>query len=107
MPNIQGDKTTMPKKRKLKIYGTRRRGHREHWYIKKEARGRYREIRRDSKGKFISTKKWSPKRPIGKEVYTELQPIWVEYETGKEAYQKVKEEVREWEWIGREIKYAD
>lgn len=88
----------MVEKRKLKIYGTRRRGHRERWYIKKEQKGRYREVRRDSKGRFISTKKWSPKKPIGKEVYTELQPLIIEYKTGKEAKEKVVKEVREWEW---------
>jgi hypothetical protein len=84
-------------KRKLKVYGTRRRGHREHWIVK--GKGCYKEVRRDSKGRLISVKDWSPKKPIGKEVFTELQPLIIEYETGKEALEKVRETIREWEWI--------
>lgn len=83
--------------RKLKIYGTRRRGHREHWTVKGE--GVYREVRRDSRGKFVSTKKWSPKQPISEEVYTETQPLFIDYRTGKEALEKVRETVKQWEWI--------
>jgi len=86
-------------KKQLKIYGTRRRGHREKWFIKKEGKSRYREIRRDKKGHFISTRKWSPKRPISKEVFTEVEPLYVDYTTGREALGKVREEIREWEWI--------
>lgn len=84
-------------KRQLKIYGTRTRGHREHWVVKDK--GVYREVRRDSKGKFISTVKWSPKKPIGKEVFTETQPLIVKYETGREALADIREVVRGWEWI--------
>jgi hypothetical protein len=83
--------------RQLKIYGTRQRGHREHWIV--EGKGVYKEVRRDSKGKFISTKKWSPKQPISKEIYTETQPLIIKYTTGKEALEKVRETVKEWEWI--------
>jgi hypothetical protein len=56
-------------------------------------------VRRDSKGRFVSVKRWNPKKPIGKEVFTELQPLIVDYETGKEALEKVREAVREWKWI--------
>lgn len=87
--------------KQLKIYGTRARGHREYWGIK--GKGVYKEVRRDSKGKFISTKNWSPKKPISKEIYTETEPLIVEYRTGKEALEKVREVVREWEWIGMEV----
>lgn len=83
--------------KKLKVYGTRRRGHREHWIVKGE--GCYKEVRRDSKGRFVSVKNWSPKKPIGKEVFTELQPLIIDYETGREALAKVREAVKEWEWI--------
>jgi len=89
----------MAKVRRLKIYGTRRRGHREKHFVKKQGKYRYREVRRDKKGRFISVKKWSPKKPIGEEVFTELQPLIIGYETGREALEKVKEAVREWEWI--------
>jgi hypothetical protein len=87
----------MLRKKQLKIYGTRRRGHREHWIVK--GKGVYREVRRDKYGRFISTRKWSPKKPIGKEVFTEMEPLIIPYETGKEALIKVREIVREWEWI--------
>jgi hypothetical protein len=59
----------------------------------------YREVRRDRYGKLISAKKWSPKKPINKEVFTEMEPLFVEYRTGKEALNKMREVVREWEWI--------
>ena len=89
----------MLSKKQLKIYGTRKRGHREKHYVKKEGKYRYREVRRDKKGHFISVKKWSPKKPIGKEIFTELEPLYVDYETGKEALGKIRKQVREWEWI--------
>jgi len=85
------------RKRELKVYGTRRRGHRERWVVK--GKGVYREVRRDSRGRLISARKWSPKKPIGKEVFTEVQPLIVKYETGREALEKVREAVREWEWV--------
>jgi hypothetical protein len=84
-------------KRKLKVYGTRRRGHREHWVVK--GKGVYKEVRRDRKGRLISVKSWSPKKPIGKEVFTELEPLIIDYETGREALEKVRETIKEWEWI--------
>ena len=86
-------------KRKLKVYGTRRRGHREKHFVKKEGKYRYKEVRRDRKGRFMSVKKWSPKKPISKEVYTEVEPLIIDYTTGKEALEKVRETVKEWEWI--------
>jgi len=89
--------TAMP--RKLKIYGTRRRGHRERHYVKKEGKYRYYEVRRDAKGHFRYKKKWTSKKPLKEETFTELQPLVIEYKTGKEALQKVKETVKEWEWI--------
>lgn len=93
----------MVKKQQLKIYGTRKRGHREKWFIKKEGKHRYREVRRDKKGHFISSRKWSWKNPIGEEVFTEVEPLIIDYEdTAKgrqEALREIRETVREWEWI--------
>jgi hypothetical protein len=92
---------TPPKRfiKKIKIYGTRRRGHREKHYVKKENRTCYFEVRRDKKGHFLYKKKWTPKKPLKAETYTELNPLVIGYKTGKEAYGKVMEAVREWEWI--------
>ena len=87
----------MSRKKQLKIYGTRRRGHREHWAVK--GKGVYREVRRDRHGKLISVKKWSPKKPLGKEIFTEMEPLFVEYDTGREALIKMRETVRQWEWL--------
>ena len=83
--------------KQLKIYGTRKRGHRERWKV--EGKGVYREVRRDRKGRIISVKKWSPKNPISAEVYTETQPLLIEYRSGKDALKKAREAVREWEWV--------
>lgn len=88
-------------KKQLKIYGTRKRGHREHWKVK--GKGVYREVRRDKKGRIISVKNWSPKNPISKEVYTETQPLIIEYRTGKEALLEIRQSVREWEWTEMEV----
>ena len=84
-------------KKVLKVYGTRKRGHREHWIVK--GKGVYREVRRDKKGRIISVKKWSPKNPINEEIYTETQPLLIEYSSGREALVKARKAVREWEWI--------
>jgi hypothetical protein len=80
----------------LKVYGTRKRGHRERWKVK--GNGVYREVRRDRKGRIISAKKWSPKNPISREVYTETQPLLIEYSSSKDALVKAREAAREWEW---------
>lgn len=85
--------------RRLKIYGTRRRGHREKHFIKKEGKHRYVEVRRDAKGHFLYKKKWSPKKPLKETVFTETHPLIIGYETGREALLKVRETAREWEWI--------
>jgi len=85
--------------RRLKVYGTRRRGHREKHFIKKEGKYRYVEVRRDAKGHFLYKKKWSPKKPLKETVFTETHPLIIGYETGREALEKVRETVREWEWI--------
>ena len=85
--------------RKLKIYGTRRRGHRERHYVKKEGKYRYYEVRRDAKGHFRYKKRWTPLKPLKEETFTELQPLIIKYETGKEALEKTRETVKEWEWI--------
>jgi hypothetical protein len=82
--------------KQLKIYGTRARGHREHWSVR--GKGVYKEVRRDSEGKLISVKKWSPKKPISKEIYTETQPLIIKYQTGKEALERAREAIKEWEW---------
>ena len=84
-------------KKQLKIYGTRKRGHREHWTV--NGKGVYKEVRRDKEGRFLSVKDWSPKNPIGKEVYTETQPLLIEYGSSKDALKKAREVVREWEWV--------
>ena len=84
-------------KKQLKIYGTRKRGHRERWKVK--GKGVYREVRRDKKGRIISVKKWSPKNPISAEVYNETQPLLVEYRSGRDALVKAREAAREWEWV--------
>ena len=89
------------KRKQLKVYGTRARGHRERWTVK--GKGVYKEVRRDSKGKFVSTKKWSSKKPISKEIYTETEPLFVKYATGREALEKVRDVVRGWEWVGMEV----
>ena len=83
-------------KKQLKIYGTRKRGHREHWNV--NGKGVYKEVRRDKKGRLISVKKWSPKKPISKEIYDETQPILVDYRNGKDALKNVRMRAREWEW---------
>ena len=84
-------------KKQLKIYGTRRRGHRERWTVK--GKGCYREVRRDKRGRLISSKKWSPKNPIGKEIFTEMNPLIIDYDTGREALEKMRDAVKRWEWI--------
>jgi hypothetical protein len=81
----------------LKVYGTRKRGHREHWTVK--GNGVYREVRRDKKGRFFSVEKWSPKNPIAKSIRNETQPLLIQYRNSKEALAKVREAVKEWEWI--------
>lgn len=85
-------------KKYLKIYGTRRRAHRERWVY--DGKGVYREVRRDSQGKVVYTGKWSWKKPTSK-IYGETEPLIIEYTTGREALQKVREAVREWEWLTR------
>jgi hypothetical protein len=85
----------------LKVYGTRKRGHRERWKVK--GKGVYREVRRDKEGRFISVKDWSPKNPISKEIFTETQPLIVEYGTGREGLRKIRDSVKEWEWIEMKV----
>lgn len=88
---------------KLKIYGTRvpkeRGTHREKWYIKKEQHHRYKEIARDKKGRFQITRRWSSKRPIRAVRYTERQPLEIEYKTGPEALEKIRDELEKWRWM--------
>ena len=83
--------------KQLKIYGTRRRAHREHWSVK--GKGVYKEVRRDRKGRLISVKNWSPKNPINKTVFDETQPIIIDYRTGREALTKARSAIRDWDWI--------
>jgi len=78
-----------------KVYGYARRGHRENW------KHHYVEVHRDSKGRFISYKKWSPKEPIGKPEYVEK---WIKARTGKELYQEVREEYGKYEWVDFDVK---
>lgn len=85
----------------LKVYGTRKRGHRECWTV--DGKGVYREVRRNKEGRFLSVKDWSPKNPISKEIFTETQPLIVEYRTGRECLQKIRDSVREWEWIEMKV----
>jgi hypothetical protein len=84
-------------KKQLKVYGTRKRGHRERWKI--NGKGVYKEVRRDKEGRFISVKDWSPKNPISESVRNETQPLTIQYSNSKEALAKVRETVKEWEWI--------
>jgi hypothetical protein len=88
--------------KQIKVYGTRRRAHREKHYVEKEGKYRYYEVRRDSKGHFLYKKKWTPKRPLIDETFTELHPLVIGYKTGKEALEKVRETTREWEWLKME-----
>lgn len=81
----------------LKVYGTRKRGHRELWTV--DGKGVYKEVRRDKEGRFLSVKDWSPKNPISKSVRTETQPLTIQYSNSKEALAKVRETVKEWDWI--------
>jgi hypothetical protein len=85
------------RKKQLKLYGTRRKGHREHWTVK--GKGKYFWVRRDSKGRIVASGKWNPKEPLSKTVFTETQPLVIGYTRGREALAKVREAVREWEWI--------
>lgn len=87
----------LARNKQLKVYGTRIKGHRERWVV--EGKGRYFWVRRDSKGRFLAYGKWSPKEPLEKTLFTETEPLIIEYERGKEALAKVREVVREWEWI--------
>lgn len=80
-------------KSQLKVYGTRIKGHHERWVVK--GRGRYFWVRRNSKGRFLAYGKWSPKEPLEKTLFTETEPLIVEYMTGREALGKVREVVRE------------
>jgi len=85
------------RKKQLKVYGTRRKGHRERWVVKGE--GKYFWVRRDSEGRFLASGKWSPKEPLSKNFFTETEPLIVPYERGREALAKVREIVKEWEWV--------
>ena len=84
-------------KKQLKVYGTRRKGHRERWTVK--GKGKYFWVRRDSKGRFLASGKWSPKEPVSEKVFTETEPLIIEYDTGREALAQVREVVKEWEWV--------
>lgn len=81
----------------LKVYGTRKRGHRELWAM--DGKGVYKEVRRDKEGRFILVKNWSPKNPISKSVRDETQPLIIQYRNSKEALAKVRKVVKDWEWI--------
>jgi len=85
------------RKKQLKVYGTRIKGHRERWVVR--GKGRYFWVRRDRKGRILSRGKWSPKEPLEKTLFTETQPLIIEYDTGREALQKVRQVVKEWEWV--------
>jgi hypothetical protein len=84
-------------RKQIKVYGTRRKGHRERWVV--EGKGRYFWVRRDKKGKFLGYGKWSPKEPLAETLFTETEPLIVKYDRGKEAYAKVRQVANEWEWI--------
>lgn len=64
-----------------------------------KGKGRYYWVRRDSKGRIVASGKWSPKKPLSKTVFTETEPLVVPYERGREALAKVREVVKEWEWV--------
>lgn len=50
-------------------------------------------VRRDSKGRILSRGKWSPQEPLEKTLFTETEPLIIEYDTGREALQKVRQVV--------------
>ncbi len=85
------------RKKQLKVYRTRRKGHRERWTVK--GKGRYYWVRRDRKGRIFAAGKWSPKEPLSRTVFTETEPLIIAYTRGKEAYSKIRQAVNEWEWI--------
>jgi len=87
----------MVRKKQLKVYGTRIKGHRERWVVK--GKGRYFWVRRDSKGRFLGYGKWSPKEPLRKTLFSETEPLIIDYFTGREALARVRDVVRDWEWI--------
>jgi hypothetical protein len=85
------------RRKQLKVYGTRRKGHRERWTVK--GKGKYFWVRRDSGGRFLASGKWSCKEPLSETVFTETEPLIIEYETGREALAQVRQAVNEWEWV--------
>lgn len=85
------------RKKQLKVYGTRRKGHREHWTVR--SKGKYFWVRRDCKGRFLALGKWNPKKPLSEMLFTETEPLIIEYDRGSEALAQVRQVVNEWEWI--------
>jgi len=85
------------RKKQLKVYGTRRKGHRERWIVK--GKGKYFWVRRNGKGKFLSHGKWSSKEPLAETLFTETKPLIIEYVRGREALAQVRQVVNEWEWV--------
>ena len=89
--------TRQGRKKQLKVYGTRRKGHRERWTVK--GKGKYFWVRRDTKGRFLASGKWNPKDPLYETLFTETEPLIIEYGRGSEALAEVRQVVNEWEWI--------
>jgi hypothetical protein len=85
------------RKKQLKVYGTRRKGHRERWTVK--GKGKYFWVRRDSRGRFLASGKWSPKEPLAETLFTETEPLIIEYDRGGEALAQVRQVVNECEWV--------
>ena len=86
----------MAKTLRLKVYGNVK------GEVRIKRRGHYFSVIRDKFGRFKSFRKWSQKRPNRPEHYEEK---YVEARTGKEARQKVAEEIEKEQWIKKDVMY--
>lgn len=84
----------------IKVYGVARERMGEKRVLRK---GKYFSVARDKKGRFVSCRKWSPKRPNVKE-YRKYVEEFREATTGREARQTVAEEYEKYpEWVDFEV----
>ena len=85
---------------KVKIYGVARARMGEKRILR---RGRYYSATRDKKGRFVSYRKWSPKRPNVKE-WRKYVEEFREVATGREAKQAIVKEYAKYpEWVDFEV----
>ncbi|MGA2308290.1 MAG: hypothetical protein ABSG57_01925 [Candidatus Bathyarchaeia archaeon] len=47
----------------------------------------------------MASGKWNPKEPLCETLFTETEPLIIDYDIGSEALGKVRQLVNEWEWI--------